>query len=171
MGLFIALHRSVAFQIPENMSELFKALYGLLILLPLLTLLFSLLFFVTTSTAIMFNYHLLWGKVYLQGVSSESDQIKTTLVEQRFLENGQTGQIMTFCDGSFGELQIYSSFSGCWPAGFHCYHACESVDVQGYLGAGGGERNVASEITPIRAVLPKIVFFFFLIFISLQSFG
>ena len=58
MGMFIALHRSVAFYIPENMSELFKALDGLLILLFLLTLLFSFLFFVATSTAIMFNYHL-----------------------------------------------------------------------------------------------------------------
>ena len=70
-------------------------------------------------------------------------------------------QKMTFCDGCFGELWVYSSFSGFWPAGFQCYNACQSVDVQGYLGAGGGDRNEVSEITTILAVLPKIVFFFF----------
>lgn len=169
MGMFIALHRSMAFEIPENMSELFKALYELLILFFLLTLLFSLLLFVTTSTAIVFNYHLHLGKSLFVGsefrIRPNKDNPCWIEVSRKWTDRQK---MTTFCYGCFGELWIYSFFSGCWPAGFHCYHACGLLIFKATLELGEGRGMQQVKSPQFLLFFPRLSFFFFLIiFISL----
>lgn len=151
------------------MSELLKALYGLLILLFFLTLLFSLLFFVTTSTAIMFNYHPPLGKSLFVGsefrIRPNKDNPCWTEVSRKWTDGSNNDNILWWI--FWGALDLFFQWLlACWFSLLSCMWQCW---YSGYLGAGGGERNVASEITTILAVLPKTVFFFFflIIFISL----
>ena len=110
------------------MSELFKALDGLLILLFLLTLLFSFLFFVATSTAIMFNYHLHLRKSLFVGsefrIRPNKDNPCWTVVSRKWTDRLNNDNILWWIFWGALDLFFFQWLLACWSSLLSCMWEC-----------------------------------------------